>query len=205
MNDKFFELKREKQDRIINGALKVFSKSAYKYASTDRIIEEAKISKGLLFHYFESKEGIYSFLYDYSTRYVELELYGTLSIKETNYFELLSQIEEAYTKVREKYFYMLAFIKQAEMEEEQKIRMVIEKKSVRRKQNYDNIFKNADMRFLDKFENKDCVKNIISYCLSGFDKEYENKTEMDLEPWKKEKREYIDLLKILIMKEEQVI
>lgn len=200
MNDKFFELKREKQDRIINGALNIFSKSAYKNASTDRIIDAAKISKGLLFHYFGSKEGVYSFLYDYSVRYVELELYGTISIKETNYFELLRQIEEAHNKVREKYFYMLAFINQAEMEEDKKIKKIIDRKSKRLKDSYHKILKNANMEFLNKHENKEHIKKVIAYCMCGFDQEYEKKDDMKIEPWIKEKREYINLLESLFAK-----
>lgn len=49
MNEKFYDLKKEKQDRMINGALKVFALNGYKHASTDDIIVEARISKGLLF------------------------------------------------------------------------------------------------------------------------------------------------------------
>ena len=48
MNDKFFELKKEKQDRMINAALKVFAMQGYKHASTDDIVKEAGVSKGLL-------------------------------------------------------------------------------------------------------------------------------------------------------------
>ena len=55
MNEKFFDLKKEKQDRMINAALKAFALSGYRHASTDDIVREAAISKGLLFHYFESK------------------------------------------------------------------------------------------------------------------------------------------------------
>ena len=51
---------------MINAALKVFAKNGYKHASTDDIVKEAGISKGLLFHYFVSKMGLYSFLLDYS-------------------------------------------------------------------------------------------------------------------------------------------
>ncbi len=204
MNEKFFDLTREKQDRIINGALKVFSKTPYKYASTDRIVEEAKISKGLLFHYFGSKEGIYTFLYDYSMRYVELELYSTISIKETNYFELLREIEEANIKIREKYFFMLAFIAQAEMEEEEKIKKVIAKKSIRRKENYDKIIRKADMSFLNCFENKEQVENIIKYCMLGFDREYEKRIEMKTEPWTSKKKDMIDLLESLFIGKEQM-
>ena len=44
MNDKFFDLKQEKQDRMINAALKIFSRKGYKHASTDDIVKEAGIS-----------------------------------------------------------------------------------------------------------------------------------------------------------------
>ena len=53
MNGKFFDLKKDKQDRMISAALKVFAINGYRHASTDDIVKEANISKGLLFHYFE--------------------------------------------------------------------------------------------------------------------------------------------------------
>ena len=53
MNEKFFDLKKEKQDRMINAALKAFAVNGYKRASTDEIVKDAGISKGLLFHYFD--------------------------------------------------------------------------------------------------------------------------------------------------------
>ena len=74
MNSKFFDLKKEKQDRMINAALKVFALQGYRHGSTDDIVREAAVSKGLLFHYFGSKLGAYRFVYDYSVRYMNLEL-----------------------------------------------------------------------------------------------------------------------------------
>ena len=66
MNEKFFDLKKEKQDRIINASFEIFSENGYLHASTDDIVKKAEISKGLLFHYFISKIGLYTFLYDYA-------------------------------------------------------------------------------------------------------------------------------------------
>ena len=74
MNEKFYDLKKEKQDRMINAGLRIFALNGYHHASTDEIVKEAKISKGLLFHYFGSKAGYYGFLYSYVSRYVILEL-----------------------------------------------------------------------------------------------------------------------------------
>ena len=41
MNDKFFDLKKDKQDRIINAALQVFALNGYRHASTDDIVKLA--------------------------------------------------------------------------------------------------------------------------------------------------------------------
>ena len=93
MNDKFFDLKKEKQDRMINAALKVFAGNGYEHASTDEIVKEAGISKGLLFHYFISKIGLYTFVYDYSVKYLLLELNTGVDKEETDFFKLTRQIK----------------------------------------------------------------------------------------------------------------
>ena len=58
---KIMAMEPEKRDRVINAAMKEFSKG-YKSACTDTIVREAGISKGLLFHYFGTKDGLYNFI-----------------------------------------------------------------------------------------------------------------------------------------------
>ncbi|MGI6412409.1 MAG: FtsX-like permease family protein [Syntrophomonadaceae bacterium] len=55
INTRFYSLEKDKQERIINAALKEFARSGYERASTNVIIKEAEISKGSLFNYFNSK------------------------------------------------------------------------------------------------------------------------------------------------------
>ena len=110
MNSKFFDLKKEKQDRIINAALKVFALQGYRHGSTDDIVREAGISKGLLFHYFESKLGVYRFIYDYSVRYMNLELRSTVSPKEKDLFGVMKQVECARMHAMKGYPYMQQFL-----------------------------------------------------------------------------------------------
>lgn len=62
---KFMMMEEEKRKRFIEAALKEFSKG-YTAANTDVIVNEAGISKGLLFHYFGSKRGLFLFLIKYS-------------------------------------------------------------------------------------------------------------------------------------------
>ncbi len=116
MNEKFFELKKEKQDRMINAALLVFSKYGYYHASTDEIVKEANISKGLLFHYFGSKIGMYAFLYDYATRSAAVEFTTNVEKDETDYFELYNQVVSAKAASMAQYPYIFLFLKKADEE-----------------------------------------------------------------------------------------
>ncbi|MCO8194112.1 TetR/AcrR family transcriptional regulator [Anaerofustis sp. NSJ-163] len=56
INEKFYELEKEKQDKIINAAIEVFAKNDYKNVVTEEITYKAEISKGLLFYYFKNKK-----------------------------------------------------------------------------------------------------------------------------------------------------
>ena len=51
MNEKFYFLPIEKQQRIINAGFRVFSQNTYKKSPMQEIADEAGISKSLLFHY----------------------------------------------------------------------------------------------------------------------------------------------------------
>ena len=117
MNEKFWDLKKEKQDRMINAALKVFSQYGYYHASTDEIVKTAGISKGLLFHYFGSKIGVYAFLYDYATRFVTRELTGHVEKNENGYFELYEQILSAKVASMAQYPYIFLFLNKADEED----------------------------------------------------------------------------------------
>ena len=50
------EIRKEKKQVILDAALKLFAEKGYAATSTNDIIKEANISKGLLYNYFESKE-----------------------------------------------------------------------------------------------------------------------------------------------------
>lgn len=143
MNGKFFDLKKEKQDRMINAALKMFALHGYRHASTDDIVREAGISKGLLFHYFESKLGTYTFVYDYSVRYMILEL-GNVPAGETDLFEIIKQIEAAHMRAMKGYPYMQQFLNRSLSEDVSEALIAIEEKRNLLLEAYDAIYGRAD-------------------------------------------------------------
>jgi len=88
---KFSALDEGKQERIINAGLKEFT-AGYKNALTDNIVKEAGISKGLIFHYFGTKEGLYNFLIDYAVDIIQKEFVDKVHIVHTDVLENIWQL-----------------------------------------------------------------------------------------------------------------
>ena len=166
MNGKFFDLKKEKQDRMINAALQVFAAQGYQHASTDQIVREAGISKGLLFHYFETKLGLYAFVYEYSARYMMLEL-GAVSMQETNLFEILRQIEQAHMRAMREYPYMQQFLNRAMVEDVSEALLAIETLRKQLQETYDKLYQNADYRKFPAGVDGHKVLNMMSLTIRG--------------------------------------
>ena len=116
MNERFFDLKKDRQDRIINGALGVITENGYRHASTDEMVAAASISKGLLFHYFKSKKGVYRFLYEYGTRYTLIELREPGRRAGCDYFEMQRLLMKADTAILRKYPCLPLFLCRADEE-----------------------------------------------------------------------------------------
>lgn len=66
MKETFFNLSEEKQARIMNAVLEEFSLSGYEKTSLDTIVRKAGISKGGLYEYIESKDGLFRYALDYA-------------------------------------------------------------------------------------------------------------------------------------------
>ena len=167
MNDKFFDLKKEKQDRMINAALKIFALNGYKHASTDDIVSEASISKGLLFHYFGSKLGLYTFLYDYSVRYMKLELTTSVSAEMSDYFEIRKHIELAKMQVLKNYPYMQLFLDRSSTENVKEAIIAIEKQRDVIAEVYTNIMAQVDLSLFPEHVEFYKLNTMLDYTVKG--------------------------------------
>lgn len=70
MNKKYenIDITNQKVLNIINAAFEVFSKNDIEKASTNMIVKQANVSRGLLYHYFKDKEDLFDFLVYYSIK-----------------------------------------------------------------------------------------------------------------------------------------
>ena len=197
MNGKFFDLKKEKQDRMINAALKVFALHGYRHASTDEIVKEAGISKGLLFHYFESKLGVYCFAYDYSVRYMVLEL-GAVSADETDLFELIRQVEAARMRAMREYPYMQLFLNRSMSEDVSEALLAVEEKRDTLLETYESIYaRTDDTRFPAGVEG-DKLRNMMDLTLKGLMAERFQDASFQPEMLYQEVCTYLDMMKKLV-------
>lgn len=100
---------KDKSDRIINSALKEFSINTFEKASTNTIVEDAGVSKGILFHYFSSKEKLFKYLEYFSIKVTSDAIVDELNWEQKDIFIRIKEISLIKFKVFQKYPYLAEF------------------------------------------------------------------------------------------------
>ncbi len=190
MNEKFFDLKKEKQDRMINAALKLFAENGYRRASTDEMVKEAGISKGLLFHYFTSKAGLYEFICDYSVKFVIMEMSSTVGKEEKDYFRLRLQIEKAKMTAMKNFPYIQLFLLQMEKETSKEALEVMQPAAQALRSAYDDIYQKADFGMFEEISVERLAK-IVDYTLNGLLEELLRKSSFSPDTYYAEVSQYL--------------
>lgn len=201
MNSKFFDLAKEKQDRMINAALKVFAENGYKGASTDDIVKEAGISKGLLFHYFTNKIGLYTFVYDYSVRYMMLEMTTAVSGRETDFFEVYKQTENAKMQILKNYPYMQEFLNRAMYEDVSEALLAIEDKRNLLTDCYEKMRAQIDFSVFKPEVEIDKLVKMLDLTIQGLMTEHFREGSFQPEMLYTEVIGYLDMMKKLTVKD----
>ena len=166
----------------------------------DDIVKEAGVSKGLLFHYFISKLGLYSFIYDYSVRYMMLEISTGVSARETDYFELLGQIKQAQLQVMKNYPYMLLFLNKGREENVSEALLETEDKRKVLPEKYAQIMERAELDKFKKDTDIGLLTKIIDYTVDGLMREQFLNGSFQPEIYFDEMKQYLEMIKKLSYK-----
>jgi len=91
--DTFFNLPREKKDRIVEAALEEFSSHSYHKARVTAIAKKASIAMGSFYQYFEDKKDLFKYIIDQSVnKKLEYINHDLIENKEKyNFFEILRE------------------------------------------------------------------------------------------------------------------
>ena len=109
MNEKFYNLPQEKQQKIINAGFKVFSQNSYKKSPMSEIADAAGISKSLLFFYFRNKKELYLFLWEKAAEITMKYLSEYRCYEPGDLFEKMERGMAAKLHIMEKYPHMSQF------------------------------------------------------------------------------------------------
>lgn len=201
INTSFYKLKEEKRELIINAAIKEFVQNGFEKASTNEIVKEAKISKGSLFNYFNSKKELYVYLFEYGVQVID-GLYEQIDLSETDLFKRLENIGLQKLYIQSKYPLVFDFLASCVQEESAEIKEIIKHKvDAVYDQGKELIYKNIDYsKFREGIEIEKAIE-ILNWTMFGFAeksiqrlKSFKNMAEFG-EQYLKEWDKYTEILK----------
>jgi TetR/AcrR family transcriptional regulator len=204
MISRFMALEPEKRERIINAALREFASKGYKNASTNEIVKEANISKGLLFHYFTNKRDLFFYLYDYSLELFLNEFYGKMNLDETDFIKRWRQIALLKIELIKKHPDIYDFVLTCTVDDSAEIKQELESKNKNALgDGYKRLLVNIDTSSFREDLDIKRASDIIIWAIQGFgnreldrikgDRSY--RAHFDLAAIMADFDEYLDLLK----------
>ncbi len=197
MNEKFFDLKKEKQDRMINGAMKVFALNGFQRASTDEMVKEAGISKGLWFHYFDNKIGLYTFVVDYAIKYMNMELSASLNADPSDFFATTYGIEEVKMLVRRSYPYVPLFLSSLNQENSPEALSAVGEYITLYRDRIRNAYEQVNRAIFAPYVNGDIFDMTVSFTMKGIlEEEYAHEV-FDEERYMNRIREFLEQMRAM--------
>ncbi len=202
ITEKFMKLDPQKRKTILDAALQEFADYGYEYASTNRIVEKAKISKGTLFYYFKSKKELYYYLINYGIEYVEKHYLPKVDEKETDLIEKFRKTAKiklrSYSEIPGIFNFLgEVYINEFESLPEDLKQRLLEMRNLA----YTKLFKNIDTGLFREDMEPNEVIRLFSLTLSGYEKELVNRfkgkqiSALNYEAYWQEYDEFLDLLK----------
>ena len=124
---KFLSLPQEKQNRIVTAAMTLFGEVGYKKAYISEIAMSAGISKALIFHYFSSKRGLYSYLVYYTGKIVMTEAQEKREMHNKDFFERAVISTKFRLTIKSRYPAMSKFLESVYNEDDREVASDIER------------------------------------------------------------------------------
>ncbi len=205
MYTNFLKISVEKQNRIINACIKEFSLNGYDNASTNEIVKEAGISKGLLFHYFKNKKMLFFYIYDYAINFYVKYFYDNFDFSETDLFNRFQIALKMKSEIIGDYPLFFKFLEKVYFEDAAEVKNELIEKNKDMIQFSWRIFENIDTSKFRENLNLQQAVNVISWTIEGIENKFTKEVKLtkkaiDYQKSFDEVKEYIELLKKIFYK-----
>lgn len=204
IEDLLINIQEEKREKIINSAMKEFSKNTFEKASTNKIVADAGISKGLLFHYFGSKKKLFEYLEYFIISIVGNSIIDKLNWEQRDIFVRLKEVSIIKFKIFQRYPYLTDF--SLILFEDETIEEICSKNPGFPMDKYSQIYTyNIDYSLFKEDVDIKKATNIIRWTIEKYGEEMKKdmddiNTDFDYKKIESEVYEYIDMLKICFYK-----
>jgi len=177
---KFLSLPQEKQNRIVDAAMTLFGEVGYKKAYISEIAAASGISKALVFHYFGSKKGLYSYLVYYTGKIVMTEAQHERDTADKDFFERAIITIKFRLSIKSRYPAMNTFMESVFNEDEPEVAADIERLLAIAKDMHSKVEVNTGEEHMFK-EGVDplCVVNLIEKYTEGIVYGWNDKDSID--------------------------
>ena len=164
--EKLEKLDKERRDSIINSALAEFATKGYEEASTIIIAKNSGISKGLMFHYVNSKKDLFLYLYDYTLKIILNDFFGSINLNEKDMLERCRQIAFVKIELLHKHPQLFDFFQVAIYTDFEEVKVELDKKSKdTRIVAFEKLFENVDDSKFKKEIDVEKAKELIVWSL----------------------------------------
>lgn len=207
--ENFLALPDEKQQRVRNAAFREFGRFGYKKTSAEQIAQAAGIAKGMVFHYFGSKQGLFEYLTDYANGRIDW-WFGKLDdeIRALDYIEQYRRITkiklESYIEEPHVFeFYTMLFMHPENMDVSDKVKHDYEKFSTMRAEALASLKNGKNTQLFRADIDREKAKKYIAWLVDGYSQQLlaalsgKALVDMDLDPYWKEFDEILDDMKQL--------
>ncbi|SOC44897.1 TetR/AcrR family transcriptional regulator [Salinicoccus kekensis] len=203
MKEAFRKLDPARQAEILNAALNEFANYGYKDASTNRIVKDAGMSKGMLYYYFENKEDVYYTCTEYTLKKVQEELLDW-DLPRQGFIERSAAIAERKHAYYEKHPEISMFLSHVYLEDTvpEKYRELQQKLVT---EGYKAAYADIDYSYFRDDIGHETLMKLIMWTFDGYSKYIEDDSTRaagDFNKYFEEFEIYLDAMKKLYYKEE---
>lgn len=206
---RFQNLDVKKQQRILNAALKEFAENDYEQASTNRIVQNAGIGKGMLFYYFKNKKELYHYLIDYSCDIIIHEYLDRINPDESDFIERMKQIVRIKMKCYAENPEVFHFTGTFALMDEPDLPPSLQKRYEELLHlGYSKMYANIDTSLFRDDVPVEKTIQIIRWFMEGYENDLKDRlkdqklTSVNFDPYWEEFFQYMDILKTIFYKHE---
>lgn len=201
--EKFLGLPTEKQNTIINAALKCFGANGYKKTSVSDIAAAAGISKAMVFHYFGTKKSLYFYLIDLCGNIFMNEINEKFDSTIDDFFERIRLSTSIEISIMKKHPDIPSFLTSVYFENDEEVRDDI-KTILSQGDDFRNkiAFDGMDYSKFKDGTNLKLFMKMLLWLADGYANQMKNNPGINLDELFKEFDECLDMLKNNFYKEE---